>query len=55
MSSPGIGVSPKQQRENYLAKAAQAEANAATAEDPATKANWQKIAETYHQLAGRLR
>jgi hypothetical protein len=55
MSSPGIGATPKQQRENYLAKAAQAEANAAAAEDPATKANWQKIAETYHQLAGRLR
>jgi hypothetical protein len=55
MSSPEIGATPRQQRENYLVKATQAEANAAATEDSATKANWQKIAETYRQLASRLR
>ncbi len=46
---------PKQLHENYLAKAAQAEANADAAADLATKENWQKIAETFRQLARRLK
>jgi hypothetical protein len=43
------------QRENYLAKAQQAEANAAAAEEPATRENWQRLAETFRQLAARLK
>jgi hypothetical protein len=41
-------------REDYLAKAKQAEANAAAAEEAATKENWRKLAETFRQLAARL-
>jgi hypothetical protein len=44
-----------QLREDYLAKAKAAETNAAAAEDPATKENWQKLAETFRQLAARLK
>lgn len=44
-----------QLREDYLAKAKQAEANAAAAEEAATKENWQKLAETFRQLAARLK
>jgi hypothetical protein len=43
------------QRENYLAKAQQAEVNAVAAEEPATRENWQRLAETFRQLAARLK
>ena len=52
-SSPDL--SPKQLRENYLAKAQQAEANAQAATDPSTKENWLNVAATFRQLADRLK
>lgn len=52
--APAITMNTKEQRENYLAKAAQAEANAEAAADPAAQENWRKIAETFRQLAQRL-
>ncbi|HUO01381.1 MAG TPA: hypothetical protein VMU31_01280 [Rhizomicrobium sp.] len=55
MTSSPADMSPKQLRENYLAKAEQAEANAKAATDPATKENWLNIAATFRQLAGRLK
>lgn len=42
-------------REDYLAKAKAAEANAAAAEEPVTRENWQKLAQTFRQLAERLK
>jgi uncharacterized alpha-E superfamily protein len=48
-------MSPKQLHESYLAKAAQAEANAASATDQTTKENWLNIAATFRQLASRLK
>ena len=55
MSSPAILMNTKQQRDAYLAKAVQAEANAEATADPAAKENWLKIAETFRQLADRLK
>ena len=54
MSSP-VSMTPKELHESYLAKATQAEANAAAATDQVTKENWQGVAETFRQLAKRLK
>lgn len=55
MTSSPTAMTPKQLHENYLAKATQADANAAQAVDPVVKENWQNIARTFRQLASRLR
>jgi hypothetical protein len=55
MSSSPIAMTPKELHESYVAKATQAEANAATAIDQVTKENWQGVAETFRQLAKRLK
>jgi|GEM_PF-4581962 len=55
MSSSPISMTPKELHESYLAKATQAEANAAAATDPVTKENWQGVAGTFRQLAKRLK
>lgn len=55
MSSSAMPMNTREQRDTYLAKAAQAEANAKTAADPDARQNWLKIAETFGQLAARLR
>ena len=55
MTSSPSGIPPKPTRENYLAKAEQAEANAKAAVDPATKENWLNVAATFRQLADRLK
>ena len=54
MSSP-VSMTPKELHESYLAKATQAEANAAAATDQVTKENWQSVAGTFRQLAKRLK
>jgi len=55
MPAAAIAMNTKEHRDAYLAKAAQAEANAKAATDPDAKENWQKIAETFRQLAARLK
>ena len=55
MPSLPIAMTPKELHESYLAKAIQAEANAAAAADQVTKENWQGVAETFRQLAKRLK
>jgi hypothetical protein len=55
MTSSPIAMTPKELHESYIAKATQAEANAAAATDPVTKENWQNVAETFRQLAKRLK
>lgn len=52
---PSAKPAMNQVREDYLAKAKAAEANAAAAEEPVTKENWLKLAETFRQLAERLK
>ncbi|HEX4117853.1 MAG TPA: hypothetical protein VHX99_03555 [Rhizomicrobium sp.] len=48
-------MTPKELHESYIAKATQAEANAAAATDQGTKENWLNVAETFRQLAKRLK
>lgn len=48
-------MNTKEQRDAFLAKATQAETNAAAAADPDARDNWLKIAETFRQLAARLK
>ena len=55
MSASAQHMNIKEQRDAHLAKAAQAEANAQAAADPAARENWLKIAETFRQLASRLK
>lgn len=55
MSAAAIAMNPKEQRDAYLAKAVQAEANAQAATDADARENWQKIAQTFRQLAARLK
>ena len=40
-------------RDEFLAKAKEAEEQAATAKDEMTKASWPRIAAAYHDLAAR--
>lgn len=55
MTSSPADIPTKQLRENYLAKAQQAEANAQAAADPSTRENWLNVAATFRQLADRLK
>jgi hypothetical protein len=55
MTTSPVAMTPKELHESYLAKAIQAEANAAAATDLVTKENWQNVAETFRQLAKRLK
>lgn len=49
-------MSEKQsQREDFLAKAKEADEAATKAPDPAQKEQWKKMAEVYRNLAGRLK
>jgi hypothetical protein len=53
MDAEGVAMGGKERREDFLAKAKEAEQQAERVTDEASKAAWLRIAAGYHDLAAR--